>query len=114
MKRTLAIGDIHGGLRALKQVLERANVTKDDALIFLGDYVDGWSESAMVIDFLMNVAEGQDCIFIRGNHDAWCEDWLFSGKSDDTWLSNGGRSTVEVIRPILRINRKCTWNFSGG
>ncbi|WP_294212495.1 metallophosphoesterase family protein [uncultured Chryseobacterium sp.] len=95
MKRTLAIGDIHGGLRALKQVLERANVTKDDALIFLGDYVDGWSESAMVIDFLMKVAEGQDCTFIRGNHDAWCEDWLFSGQSEDIWLSNGGKSTVE-------------------
>ncbi|MDQ1098240.1 MULTISPECIES: metallophosphoesterase family protein [Chryseobacterium] len=95
MKRTLAIGDIHGGFKALKQVLERAKVTKDDALIFLGDYVDGWSESAKVIDFLMKVAERQECIFIRGNHDAWCEDWLFFGKNEDIWLSNGGKSTVE-------------------
>ena len=27
MKRTLVVGDIHGGFRALEQVLERAAVT---------------------------------------------------------------------------------------
>jgi serine/threonine protein phosphatase 1 len=39
--RTLVIGDIHGGLRAFNQILERAKVTTKDTLIFLGDYVDG-------------------------------------------------------------------------
>jgi hypothetical protein len=33
--RTLVIGDIHGGLRALHQILERAKVTTKDTLIFL-------------------------------------------------------------------------------
>ncbi len=51
--RTLVIGDIHGGLKALIQVLDRAKVTKTDVLIFLGDYVDGWSESPQVLDFLI-------------------------------------------------------------
>ncbi|RYG52142.1 MAG: serine/threonine protein phosphatase, partial [Chitinophagaceae bacterium] len=37
--RTLVIGDIHGGLRALKQALERAGASNRDTLIFLGDYV---------------------------------------------------------------------------
>nr|HPH33013.1 metallophosphoesterase [Chitinophagaceae bacterium] len=75
MKRTLVIGDIHGGLRALKQVLERANVNPDDRLVFLGDLVDGWSESAQVVDYVMELALQQECIFIKGNHDEWCEDW---------------------------------------
>lgn len=95
MKRTLAIGDIHGGFKALKQVLERAAVTENDTLIFLGDYVDGWSESSEVIRFLIDIAEKQECIFIKGNHDAWTEDWLAFGKSEDVWLFNGGKSTVE-------------------
>ncbi len=51
--RTLAIGDIHGGLKGLTQVIEIAKVTKEDTLIFVGDYVDGWSESAQVIQYLM-------------------------------------------------------------
>ncbi len=32
--RTLAIGDIHGGLKALVQILDRAQVTENDTLIF--------------------------------------------------------------------------------
>ena len=80
MSRTLAIGDIHGGLKALEQVFERAAVNATDRLIFVGDYVDGWSQSAPVIDFLLNLK--QECIFIKGNHDFWCEQWLYSGYAD--------------------------------
>lgn len=95
MNRTLVIGDIHGGCRALQQVLERAEVTPGDQLIFLGDYVDGWSESSQIIQFLIELSGKQDCIFIKGNHDAWCEDWLAFGQKPDVWLFNGGKSTVE-------------------
>ena len=95
MKRILAIGDIHGGFKALKQVLERAKVTENDTLIFLGDYVDGWSESSQIIDFLIELSTKQECIFIKGNHDAWTEDWLAFGTQPDVWLANGGKSTVE-------------------
>ena len=69
MGRTLVIGDIHGGLRALHQIFERAVVSKNDTLIFLGDYVDGWSQSPQVIDFLIELSQHQKCIFIKGNHD---------------------------------------------
>jgi serine/threonine protein phosphatase 1 len=62
--RTLVIGDIHGGLRAL-QIMERAKVTPKDTLIFLGDYVDGWSQSPQVIDFLIRLNTTNNCIFIR-------------------------------------------------
>lgn len=95
MSRTLIIGDIHGGFKALKQVFERAQVKDDDHLIFLGDYVDGWSESAEAISFLIELSEKQQCVFIKGNHDTWCEDWLVSGNRPDIWLFNGGKSTVE-------------------
>ncbi|KMQ66643.1 metallophosphatase [Chryseobacterium angstadtii] len=98
MGRTLVIGDIHGGLKGLQQIFERAAVTEDDQLIFLGDYVDGWSESSQVISFLMQVSEKQQCIFIKGNHDTWCEDWLSLRQGPDIWLSNGGKSTVESYK----------------
>ncbi|MGH2665520.1 metallophosphoesterase family protein [Flavobacterium sp.] len=95
MKRTLVIGDIHGGLKALTQVLERANVTLDDTLVFLGDYVDGWSESAQTIEYLLKLAEKQECIFIRGNHDLWCGRWLELGASNPVWEENGGKETKQ-------------------
>ena len=76
MNRILVIGDIHGGLRALHQIMERANVTSKDTLLFLGDYVDGWSQSPELLDFLIDLGNKQNCIFIRGNHDELLMDWL--------------------------------------
>ncbi|WP_178983302.1 metallophosphoesterase family protein [Winogradskyella helgolandensis] len=93
--RTLAIGDIHGGLRGLIQVVERANVSSDDALIFLGDYVDGWSEAAQVIQYLIDLSKTNTCVFIKGNHDIWCEQWLAYGTVNDVWFKNGGKETIE-------------------
>lgn len=93
--RTLVIGDIHGAYKALSQVLERADVNETDTLIFLGDYVDGWSQSFEVIAKLMELSKKQNCIFIKGNHDAWCEDWLENGKVDRSWLFHGGTLTID-------------------
>lgn len=93
MKRTLAIGDIHGGLAALDQCLKRANVTPDDKLVFLGDYVDGWSQSPQVLDFLIELQKTHECVLIRGNHDDLLMDWL-QGKDNELWYHHGGESTV--------------------
>ena len=93
--RTIAIGDIHGGLKALVQLLERVQLSTDDHLIFVGDYVDGWSQSANTIDFLIDLKEQYKCTFILGNHDAWCHDWLKTGDANPTWRMHGGKSTME-------------------
>jgi serine/threonine protein phosphatase 1 len=95
MNRTLVIGDIHGGLKALQQVLQKAAVTNTDTLIFLGDYVDGWSQSAQVMEYIIQLNKQQPCIFIKGNHHAWTEDWSRTGNADKTWLLHGGQETVE-------------------
>lgn len=95
MKRNIVIGDIHGGLKALQQVFERASVSIEDHLIFLGDYVDGWSESSMVLDYMIELSQLQECIFIKGNHDVWCEDWLRNGSANAVWLMHGGAETIQ-------------------
>lgn len=91
--RTLVIGDIHGGLRALEQVLERAGVTADDLLVFLGDYVDGWSHAVETVNYLIRLKEVQKCLLLRGNHDALCSDWLHYGQDNSLWMENGGAAT---------------------
>ncbi|KJD31565.1 metallophosphatase [Tamlana nanhaiensis] len=95
MMRTFAIGDIHGGLKALTQVLNKLEIKDEDTLIFMGDYVDGWSESAQVIDLLIDLSETINCIFIKGNHDVWCEDWLRNKEVNPTWYIHGGKETMD-------------------
>ena len=111
MKRKLVIGDIHGGLKALVQVLERAAVQPTDELIFLGDYTDGWSESAQVIEYLIKLSEKQSCTFIKGNHDAWCEDWLRTGHADKTWVQHGGQATIKSYAAIDTATKQEHLNF---
>lgn len=106
MERTLIIGDIHGACKGLEQVLERAGLTADDRLIFLGDYVDGWSESKQVIERLMELDEQYRCIFMKGNHDAWCEEWLASGTNPQKWLFHGGNSTVKSYEGITAMAKQ--------
>ncbi|MDB4047908.1 serine/threonine protein phosphatase [Polaribacter sp.] len=94
-KRTFVIGDIHGGLKALLQVLNKLEVKEEDTLIFVGDYVDGWSEAAQVIQFLIELSEKVKCIFIKGNHDVWCENWLKTAIVEPLWYLHGGKETID-------------------
>ncbi|HLW33392.1 MAG TPA: metallophosphoesterase family protein [Aequorivita sp.] len=104
--KTVAIGDIHGGLKALKQVIERANLPSNTQYIFLGDYVDGWSQSADVIKFLIEFSKNNDCIFLRGNHDELLYNYLKTGESNPMWLRVGGESTVQSYKGVSRIEKK--------
>jgi len=91
--RTLVVGDIHSGLRALEQVMDKAKVTPKDHIIFLGDYVDAWSTAVETVDFLIQLKDTLNCTFIRGNHDELCRDWLLTQKDNPQWLAHGGTAT---------------------
>jgi|SRR5690554_1851696 len=103
--KTVVIGDIHGGLKALKQLIESANLPADTKYIFLGDYVDGWSHSAEVISYLINFSQENDCILLRGNHDELLCNYLKTGKTNPMWLSQGGQSSVESYSNLSKTKK---------
>jgi serine/threonine protein phosphatase 1 len=111
MHRKLVIGDIHGGLRALHQIMDRAKVTTDDTLIFLGDYVDGWSESPQVLDYLIELRKKQNCIFIKGNHDDLVLQWLEESKDNLEWYKHGGEATVLAYDTVSETKKKLHIEF---
>ncbi|WP_299216722.1 metallophosphoesterase family protein [uncultured Dokdonia sp.] len=111
MSRTLVVGDIHGGLIALKQVLERAAVTKEDRLVFLGDYVDGWSDSVGVIDFLTSLSLQQEITLIRGNHDDLVYQWLKGKDMSSKWIEHGGQSTKDAYAILSDKEREAHLPF---
>lgn len=106
MSRKLVIGDLHGGLKALIQLLERIDLTPSDTLIFLGDYVDGWSDSANTVTYLIDLAKQNSCIFIRGNHDDLAHKWLENGEMNQKWLEHGGQSSINAYRNFNEEEKK--------
>ena len=98
--RTVVIGDIHGGYRALQQLINEADLPSDAKYIFMGDYVDGWSESAEVISFLIEFSKTHTCIFLRGNHDELLNTYLKTGEENPMWLREGGASSLKSYRNI--------------
>lgn len=99
--RTFVVGDIHGSLKALKDVLNKSPFDKEkDEIIFLGDYVDGWGEEWELIEFLIQLQRDMKgrAIFLRGNHDIWLENYLLAGHQPESWLYNRGTSTVKSYK----------------
>lgn len=91
--RHLVVGDIHGGFRALKQVLERAKFNPaEDHLISLGDVADGWPEVKECFEYLVSLPH---MTLIIGNHDDWFLDWAVGGDAEELWTSQGGQATLD-------------------
>ena len=93
--RTFVVGDIHGGFKALKQVLQLVPYLAGDQFIFLGDYVDGWSEPVETVSFLIDLSEEYQCVFLKGNHDELLLNYLKNNEALPLWLIHGGASTKE-------------------
>jgi serine/threonine protein phosphatase 1 len=94
--KTFAIGDIHGNLKALKQVLQRSAFDKEvDRLFVLGDVCDGWPDVAECVETLLNIP---GMIPIMGNHDEWTRDWLKFGIAPLIWVGQGGEATMNSYK----------------
>lgn len=100
--RTLVVGDIHSGYRALEQLIGRARVGPGDRLVFLGDYVDGWSTAVETVDYLIGLRDRFNCTFLRGNHDELCREWLLTQRENPQWLQHGGKATRDSYRAADR------------
>lgn len=92
MSRVFVMGDPHGALKAIKQVLWSSKFDFDnDKLIVLGDVSDGWPDVAESFEFLIN--EVKNLVYVRGNHDQWIKEFLEFGKQPLIWTMQGGRNS---------------------
>ncbi len=91
--RVLAIGDIHGCLRALDTLLSAIALQSDDVLVTLGDYVDRGPDSKGVLDRLIELNATGQLIALRGNHDELMIQARI-GLEQRMWLTCGGKNTL--------------------
>src|SRR5947209_8352154 len=97
--RTLAVGDIHGCLRALDALLAAVRLQPDDRLITLGDYTDRGPDSHGVIERLLELGDRCRLVCLRGNHDQMMLDARHDPMVLREWLQFGGRQTLQSYAP---------------
>lgn len=69
-RRLLAIGDVHAAFDKLISLWKKLDVTEDDLVIFLGDYLYGMSDKNIeTLQWLVEYKERKNIIFLRGNVD---------------------------------------------
>jgi len=95
MQKIFAIGDIHGCLDKLEELIEKISADhQKDQLVFLGDYIDRGKYSREVVDYVINLKNDfQNLISLLGNHERMFLNYL-EGIDEELYLYNGGRVTL--------------------
>jgi serine/threonine protein phosphatase 1 len=119
-KRTFAIGDIHGELWHLRALWSRLpELTTDDTVVFLGDYVDRGPDSRGVIEFVRQLSGHTQArvIPLMGNHEQILLDAYEEGRCDSlvppsngvpaTYRSFTGEAieSAEQFQRMLEVSR---------
>lgn len=99
-----AIGDIHGELPLLEELLDEIRwdahrqPSDDHKIVFIGDYVDRGLHSREVIDLVMAGINGFETVCLRGNHEQMFLDFLEDPTLEraTSWNRDfvGGRDTL--------------------
>jgi aryl carrier-like protein len=68
--RTIIIGDVHGMLVELKDLLAVAGLSSASRVVFVGDLVDKGPDSCGVVAFARSLREqGVEVVLVQGNHE---------------------------------------------
>ena len=98
--RTIAVGDIHGHLDLLDELLAQIgdDMSSRPAIrpicIFLGDYIDRGPSSRETIDRLIEHAETTESVFLKGNHEQIAISCLRDRGLFERWMRLGGLETL--------------------
>jgi len=99
MSLTYAIGDVHGSLDKLRDLLARCEAHAAGAamkVILLGDYIDRGPQARGVVEFLMALQQtrGDAVVPLMGNHEAMALAVIDGDAPARFWLVQGGAETL--------------------
>jgi len=105
MSKIFAIGDIHGCLEKLEELMTKFDIDKEkDTLVFIGDYIDRGKSSKEVVDYVINLQDQyRNVVCLLGNHEQMFLQYL-EGLDEGLYLGNGGVSTLSSYEIFLSDN----------
>lgn len=112
--RLLAIGDVHGHLARLEDLLAQVRPTTADELVLLGDYIDRGEDPVGCLRRVRRLRAELGAVCLRGNHEQMMLDCVRRG--EDVWLhpGNGGLATWTQLRALDPAERADLLAFVDG
>ena len=102
--RTIAIGDIHGQIKALVGLIDLINQNPEDTFVFFGDYINRGPDSKRVLQFIIDLRQRCNVVCIMGNH----EEMMINAYADPStmgwFLENGGHATLQSYGNALSFS----------
>jgi len=109
----LAIGDLHGNLKALEDLMARVlpEMRPDDTLVLLGGYIDRGPDSWGCVERILRLREQASfrVVALLGNHEQWMlrslhdlkrHSWLVGMKALDTVQSYSKEAAELIVRAM--------------
>lgn len=117
MRRTYAIGDIHGSLAKLRTLIAHCEgdaAGRPMSFVFVGDYIDRGPDSRGVIDTVMELQSRMpgEVTTLMGNHEAMALMAIEDTTRARHWLKEGGAQTLNsygVLRPSALPEDHVDW-----
>lgn len=94
----LFVGDLHGDIITLNNVLEYIKLNKFDNIVFLGDYVDRYPHGILVIKKLIEFSlnyKGK-VLILRGNHEDFSINHYFKENINDMFWQHSNEIIDEL------------------
>lgn len=74
-----AMSDIHGCIEELQKQMEQVELSGDNRIVFLGDYIDYGDSSYQVLKYLRDLQKkhgAEKVVVLKGNHEQMFLDWI--------------------------------------
>ncbi|MBO4241995.1 MAG: metallophosphoesterase [Clostridiales bacterium] len=110
-----AMSDIHGCIGQLEEMLKLTDLTGDNKIIFLGDYIDYGYDSGEVLRKIQKIQceYGEEkVIVLKGNHEAMFLEWIDDFSKElteedkdliyDTWLTTDEKYGYNTLKTLIR------------
>lgn len=88
------IGDIHGEITKLKQLMGKIEKYPIERLVFIGDCLDKGENSKETLRFLNELSGKYQCNFILGDHEYTWLKYIHFGEYPEFILKYGGKTTM--------------------
>lgn len=97
MKPIFAVGDVHGEITLLDELLENWNRERE-RLLFVGDLIDRGENPAAVLRRVKELSDEAEVITLKGNHEQMLLDFLEKpSEKMHYYLSQGGMETIQSL-----------------